>query len=67
MDGVHTKDNITETVKKTNLWNVLKKILIWTCLIVGGGLLLVVLYQIFQVLFVCAILLIAWLAPKGRR
>lgn len=53
--------------KKEKALKILKKILIWAVVIIGGAFLLVALYQILQVLFVGAILLIAWLGPGPRR
>ena len=48
------------------LFDVLKKILLYTGLIVGGLLLLIVLYQILKQLFVVALLFVAWIFPKRR-
>lgn len=55
------------TTRKEKILKVLKNILIWTGVIIGGAVLLVALYQILQVLFVGAILLIAWLGPVFPR
>ena len=55
------------TARKEKFLKVLKNILIWTGVIIGGAVLLVVLYQILKFLFVGAILLIAWLGPVFPR
>lgn len=54
-------------IRKEKFLKTLKNILIWTGVIIGGAVLLVALYQILQVLFVGAILLIAWLGPVFPR
>ena len=54
-------------IRKEKFLKTLKNILIWTGVIIGGAVLLVALYQILQVLFVVAILLIAWLGPVFPR
>ena len=55
------------TARKEKFLKVLKNILIWTGVIIGGAVLLVALYQILKFLFVGAILLIAWLGPVFPR
>ena len=52
---------------KTKVAKILKKIFLYTTIAVGVALLLVVAYQIFQVLFTLAILVIAWIFPKRWR
>ena len=61
------KRKITNTARKEKFLKVLKNILIWTSVIIGGAVLLVALYQILKFLFVGAILLIAWLGPVFPR
>ena len=56
-----------DTARKQKLLKTLKNILFLTGVIIGGAVLLVALYQILQVLFVGAILLIAWLGPVFPR
>ncbi len=64
MNAVNINENKTKSVEKSKFWNVLKKILLWSGVIIGGAFLLVALYQILQVLFVAAVLFIAWICPK---
>ena len=67
MTTTATERKINTTARKEKILNICKKVLIWTGIIVGGAVLLVALYQILQVLFVGAILLIAWLGPVFPR
>ena len=57
---------VNKSARKEKILNVLKNILIWTGIIIGGAVLLVALYQILKFLFVAALLFIAWLCPKRR-
>ena len=66
MTTTATERKINKSARKEKILNVLKNILIWTGIIIGGAVLLVALYQILKFLFVGAILLIAWLCPKRR-
>ena len=61
----------TVTAKKRNsrkrrieFTETMKSILQYTAVAIGGLILLMALYQIFQYLFVAAVLFIAWLFPK---
>ena len=67
MTTTASERKITNTARKEKILKVLKNILIWTSVIIGGAVLLVVLYQILKFLFVGAILLIAWLGPVFPR
>lgn len=67
MTTVANERNANNIARKEKFLKVLKNILIWTGVIIGGAVLLVALYQILQVLFVGAILLIAWLGPVFPR
>ena len=58
---------VNKSARKEKILNVLKNILIWTGIIIGGAVLLVALYQILKLFFVGAILLIAWLGPVRPR
>ena len=62
-----TERKIDKSARKEKILNVLKNILIWTGIVIGGAVLLVALYQILKFLFVGAILLIAWLGPVFPR
>jgi hypothetical protein len=55
------------TARKEKFLKTLKNILIWTGVIIGGAILLGILYQILKFLFVGAILLFAWLGPVFPR
>lgn len=67
MTTTATERKINKSARKEKILNVLKNILIWTGIIIGGAVLLVALYQILEFLFVGAILLIAWLGPVFPR
>lgn len=67
MTTTATERKINKSARKEKILNVLKNILIWTGIIIGGAVLLVALYQILKFLFVGAILLIAWLGPVFPR
>ena len=67
MTTTASERKITNTARKEKFLKVLKNILIWTGVIIGGAVLLVALYQILKFLFVGAILLIAWLGPVFPR
>lgn len=67
MTTIANERKANKSVRKEKFLKVLKNILIWTGVIIGGAVLLVALYQILQVLFVGAILLIAWLGPVFPR
>lgn len=67
MTTIANERKANKSVRKEKALNILKNILIWTGVIIGGAVLLVALYQILQVLFVGAILLIAWLGPVFPR
>ena len=67
MTTVANERNANNIARKEKILNVLKNILIWTGIIIGGAVLLVALYQILKFLFVGAILLIAWLGPVFPR
>ena len=67
MTTIANERKAKNTARKEKFLKVLKNVLIWTGVIIGGAVLLVALYQILQVLFVGAILLIAWLGPVFPR
>ena len=67
MTTIANERKAKNTAKKEKALKILKKILIWAVVIIGGAFLFVALYQILLVLFVGAILLIAWLGPGPRR
>ena len=62
-----TKAQVNRTLTKEKVINTIKKVLLYTVGIIGGLVLLGVLYQILEFLFVGAILLIAWLGPVFPR
>ena len=67
MTTIASERKANNTARKEKFLKVLKNILIWTGVIIGGAVLLVALYQILKFLFVGAILLIAWLGPVFPR
>lgn len=56
-----------KSMKKRKIANVLKKILLYTVIAIVVLLALVIAYQIFEMLFTLAILILAWLCPKRWR
>ena len=67
MTTTATERKTNKSARKEKILNICKKVLIWTGIIVGGAILLGVLYQILKFLFVGAISLIAWLGPVFPR
>lgn len=67
MTTTATERKINKSAHKEKILNTCKKVLMWTGVIIGGAVLLGVLYQILKFLFVGAILLIAWLGPVFPR
>ena len=67
-NAFNSKRTVNDKVmKKQKIANVLKKILLYTVIVVAALLTLVIIYQIFEVLFTLAILILAWLCPKRWR
>lgn len=65
MSVISTNEKKTRTsIRKEKIIRTVKKGLLYTGIAIGGVVLLVALYQILQVLFVGAILLAAYLAPR---
>lgn len=67
MTTTATERRINKSARKEKILNSCKKVLTWTGIIIGGAVILGVLYQILEFLFVGAILLIAWLGPVFPR
>lgn len=64
MNNIATHERNTDnTAQIKKIINTVKKVLMYTGIAVGSILLLGLLYQILQYLFVGAILLVAWLCP----
>ena len=66
MNAINTKDEKTKNVKARKFLDVLKKILIYTGIIIGALVALVVVYKVLEFLFVAAILFIAWIGVPRR-
>lgn len=66
MNTVGTKETATSN-RKSKIASTIKKVLLWTVGIIVALVILAIAYQILQYLFVGAILLIAWLGPRGPR
>ena len=66
MNAINTKDEKTKNVKARTFLDVLKKILIYTGIIIGALVALVVVYKVLEFLFVAAILFIAWIGIPRR-
>ena len=56
----------TKNVKARKFLDVLKKILIYTGIIIGALVAVVVVYKVLEFLFVAAILFIAWIGVPRR-
>lgn len=66
MNAINTQEGKTNKVKTKKVFNVLKKILLYSGMIVGSIVALVVLYKVLEFLFVAAILFIAWIGVPRR-
>ena len=66
MNAINTKDEKTKNVKARKFLDVLKKILIYTGIIIGALVALVIVYKVLEFLFVAAILFIAWIGIPRR-
>lgn len=68
MDTIITdKKQTDKSLRREKIKNTVKKILMYTGIAIGSIIVIGVLYQILQFLFVGAILLIAWLGPVFPR
>ena len=66
-DFISTATKTDNSTRKRKIMNILKKIFIYTMVAVGVLFLLAIAYQVFEILFTLAILIIAWLCPKRWR
>lgn len=65
MNAINTnKKRADNSIRKSKFWSTLKKVLLYTVAAVAVVLILAVLYQILEFLFVGAILFLAWICPK---
>ena len=65
MNAINTNERKTDnSIRKSKFLNTLKKVLLYTVAAVAVVLVLAVLYQILEFLFVGAILFLAWICPK---
>ena len=65
MNAINTNEGKADNaIRKNKFWSTLKKVLLYTVAAVAVVLVLVVLYQILEFLFVGAILFLAWICPK---
>ena len=68
MNAINTNERKTDnSIRKSKFGSTLKKVLLYTVAAVAVVVVLAVLYQILEFLFVGAILLIAWLGPVFPR
>lgn len=65
MNAINTNERKTENfIRKSKFWSTLKKVLLYTLAAIAVVLVLAILYQILEFLFVGAILFLAWICPK---
>jgi cell division protein FtsL len=65
MNAINTNERKTDnSIRKSKFWSTLKKVLLYTLAAVAVVVVLAVLYQILEFLFVGAILFLAWICPK---
>lgn len=68
MNAMNTNERSKDSaVRKSKFWSVLKKGLLYTIAAIAAMIGLVVVYQIFKLLLVAALLLIAWGGVVPRR
>lgn len=65
MNAINKNERKTDnSIRKSKFLSTLKKVLLYTVAAVAVVLVLAVLYQILEFLFVGAILFLAWICPK---
>ena len=65
MNAINTNERKADnSIRKSKFWSTLKKVLLYTVVAVAVVLVLVVLYQILEFLFVGAILFLEWICTK---
>lgn len=65
MNAINTNERKADnSIRKNKFWSTLRKVLLYTVVAVAVVLVLAVLYQISEFLFVGAILFLAWICPK---
>ena len=65
MNAINTNERKTDnSIRKSKFWSTLKKVLLYTLAAVAVVVVLAVLYQILEFLFVGAILFLARICPK---
>ena len=65
MNAINTNERKADnSIRKSKFWSTLKKVLLYTVAAVAVVLILAVLYQVLEFLFVGAILFFAWICPK---
>lgn len=66
MNAINTQEGKTNNVKAKKAFNVLKKILLYSGMIIVSIVALVAIYKVLEFLFVAAILFIAWIGVPRR-
>lgn len=65
MNATNTNERKADiSIRKSKFWSTLKKVVLYTLTAIAIVLILAVLYQILEYLFVGAILVLAWICPK---
>ena len=66
MNAINSQDEKIKNVRAKKALDVLKKILMYTGIIIGALVALVVIYKVLEFLLVAAILFIAWIGVPRR-
>ena len=66
MNAIDTQEEKINKVRARKVFDVLKKILMYTGITIGVLVALVVIYKVLEFLFVAAILFIAWIGVPRR-
>lgn len=66
MNAINTQEEKAGKVKAKKVLNILKNILLYTGIIIGALVALVVIYKVLEFLFVAVLLFIAWIGVPRR-
>ena len=66
MNAINTQEEKAGKVKAKKVLNILKNILLYTGIIIGALVALVVVYKVLEFLFVAVLLFIAWIGVPRR-
>ena len=66
MNAINTQEEKAGKVKAKKVLNILKNIMLYTGIIIGALVALVVIYKVLEFLFVAVLLFIAWIGVPRR-